>query len=95
MYVPKEESPAPSSGNWSVAFPHKDVSYVAPWDLDEYKRLGVYDHRCKMCKGKMKIIKEKQFEKMIRGAQFDRKPTKMLCPKCNEPLWLDKIIMWD
>ena len=95
MYVPGEDSPAPSSGNWSVACPHEGTSYVAPWDLDSYKLVGLYDHKCRKCKGKMKIIKEKEFEKLIRGADFDNKPTKVLCPKCKEPLWLGEIMMWD
>lgn len=95
MYVPGKDSPAPSSGNWSVAFPHEGTSCVAPWDLDRYTLVGLYDHRCKKCKGKMKIIKEDEFERLIRGADFDNHPTKMPCPKCKELLWLGEIMMWD
>ena len=95
MYVPGEDTPPPSSGNWSVGCPHEGSSYVAPWDLDRYKLFGLYDHRCDKCKGKMKIIKEKEFEKLICGADFDQHPTKIHCPECREPLWLSDLIMWD
>ena len=95
MYVPGEETPPLSSGNWSVSFPHEGVSCVAPWHLERYKLFGLYDHRCKECKGKMKIIKEKEFEQLIRGADADHSPTKIPCPECREPLWLDEMLMWD
>ena len=95
MYVPGEDSPAPSSGNWTVAYPHEGSSYVTPWDLVKYKLFALYDHRCRRCKGKMKIIKEEEFKKLICGDDFDNHPTKMICPKCREPLWLGEIMMLD
>ena len=95
MYVPGEDSPAPSSGNWSVACPHEGIPCVAPWDLDEYNLFGLYDHRCKRCRGKMKIIKEKELEQLIHGADFENSPMKIPCPKCRERLWLSEVSMWD
>ena len=95
MYVPGEDSRAPSSGNWSVSCPHEGVPCVAPWDLDTYELFGSYDHRCRKCRGKMKIIGEKEFEKLICGADPDHHPTKIPCPECREPLWLDEMLMWD
>lgn len=95
MYVPGGDSPAPSLDNRSGAFPHEGTSYVAPWDLERYTLVGLYDHRCRKCKGKMKIIKEDEFEQLIHEADFDSKPTRVLCPKCKEPLWLGEIMMWD
>lgn len=77
MYLPKEG--------------REGASYVAPWNLDEYKLIGRYDHRCSKCKGKMRIIQEKELEQPVGNGN----PTKVLCPKCKEPLWLDGILMWD
>ena len=95
MYVPGEHSPVPSSGNWSGSFPHEGISYVAPWELDQYTLVKRYDHRCGKCKGKMKIIKEKELEKLIRSAGSGDHPTKIPCPRCKQPLWLGEMLMWD
>jgi hypothetical protein len=95
MYIPGEDSPPPSSGNWSVACPHEGSSCIAPWDLEKYTLVGLYNHRCGKCKGRMKIIREKEFEQLIHGVDSDNHPTKIPCPKCKEPLWLEEMLMWD
>ena len=47
MYIPKDQ-PHVTKGNWSVAFPMEEFSYVAPSDLKSHYRLvKPYDHRCK------------------------------------------------
>ena len=39
MYIPKDK-PAAHDGIWSVAFPYKNASYVAPRDLKDYGTMG-------------------------------------------------------
>lgn len=95
MYVPGENSPPPSSGNWSVSIPCKDAEYVAPWTLEKYTLFGLYDHRCEKCMGKMRIIKEKEFENLAYDAVSNGFPTKIHCPKCKERLFVGEIMMWD
>ena len=43
----------------------------------------------------LRSSKEKEFEQLMRGADFDHSPTKIPCPECREPLWLDEMLMWD
>lgn len=94
MYVPGEDSPPPSSARWSVAFPYEGVSCVAPWNLDRYRLVRHYDHRCGRCGGKMKVINEEGFERYLRN-DARKEPTDLRCPDCGEPLYMGDVWMWD
>lgn len=49
MYVPGNNTPTRSVGNWPAARRRERTSYVVPWDLDKYELFGYYDHRCGKC----------------------------------------------
>ena len=87
MYLPNTDVSMPEKGNsaWSVAFPFKGVSYVAPCDLKEYyKRYSNYPHKCKKCSGNVKILTKENIEKYT-----------FKCPKCGNPMHAEWAGVWD
>ena len=95
MYIPKDAVEPRQKGIWSTAFSGEDYSYVAPWDLKEsYSLYARYNHACKKCKGKMKVIKQKDLE-LQESRSPDHITSNIPCPKCKTPLSFEGMIMWD
>ena len=95
MFIPKDQ-PYVTKGNWSVAFPMEEFSYVAPSDLKSHYRLVKhYDHRCKQCKGRMRVITENHltFRKPVSGEESAL--VNVNCPKCHVPMAVGSTLMWD
>ena len=95
MYVPKDKSDV-YEGEWSIACSFGGVSYVAPWVLKEqYRLVKPYDHVCRKCGKKMRIIKEEDL--VFEGQEY--KGTDMEvnvnCPKCHKPMVIGGCLMWD
>ena len=95
MYVPKQRTESKESGRWSVAFPFESATYVAPWDLEDYELICRYEHQCKKCGSKMRVITEKEIKKKLGDFFFDEQQTEFACPKCRELLWNVGDIRWD
>ena len=95
MYIPKEAVEPRQKGIWSGAFSGEGYSYVSPWDLKKsYSLYARYDHICRKCKGKMKVIKQKDLE-LQGGNSLDHITSSIPCPKCKSPLSFEGMIMWD
>ena len=95
MYILKDAVEPRQKGFWSTAFSGEGYSYVAPWDLKEsYSLYARYDHTCKKCKGKMKVIKQKDLE-LQESRSPDHITSNIPCPKCKTPLSFEGMIMWD
>ena len=87
MYVPDDDKYDPDSeekGIWSIAVLAEGMKYVSPMDLEEhYKKILDYPHKCSKCSGKMKIIKEEEFDKIP-------------CPECDGTMnQTDGHFYWD
>ena len=95
MYVPIDK-PIANAGKWSGTFTIEGETYAVPWELKErYQFVKPYDHICKKCKGKMRVIKE---EDLISGDQEYKGigvKVNLNCPKCQEHMIISGIIMWD
>lgn len=88
-YLKKEDYQNNNQSSWCVAFPFKGASYVTASDLEEgYTETMRYPHKCNKCHGKMRIIKESEFDVLM-------KQQKVICPKCKLPLELTEIMDWD
>ena len=88
-YLKKPDFQKERNAKWSVAFPFPETEYVTLFDLTVgYTKRMDYPHKCHKCNGKMRIIREKQFYKMIDNNEF-------LCPNCEMPMELTEIMNWD
>lgn len=85
MYIPDEtKSPKKeSSGAWSIAMPYYDADYIAPGEFEKYYKLyKKYPHKCKQCKGNLKVAK----------ANIE----KLECPRCKHKFLEEEIrAFWD
>ena len=53
-----------------------------------------YEHSCKKCKGRMKVIKQNDLE-LKEGKSPEQIISNIPCLKCKTPLSLEGMIMWD
>ena len=51
-----------------------------------YERYGAYEHRCKDCGGKMRILSEQEI--------WENKGEK-ICPRCKTALERNDVYLWD
>ena len=95
MYLPPENVNIEKDVRWSVACPFMGASYVAPWDLKDYKLISHYDHICKKCGSKMRTLKKGDFDEAVGSFHVKETQTEFVCPECKNPLWITGEIMWD
>lgn len=88
-YMKKPEYQIKKAGIWSASFPFEGASYETDRELKEgYIKKMDFPHKCKKCKGAMRIISGEEFNMFLDNQEIT-------CPKCKIPLELTDIISWD
>lgn len=97
MYIRNPDIPRREQGQWSALAPSEGADYVSPVELEEENTYILYapGQICEKCGKPMKSIMQNDLMEGDAMMEKERGRTVISCPKCREPLWIDRTIMWD
>ena len=97
MYIRKQGVPRGEKGIWSVAMPLEGAGYVSPMELKEQKtfEFHAWGNVCGKCGKLMKPVSDQVLSADAFNGEDQAGRTKVPCPECREPLWIEDILMWD